>query len=61
MVSDFLLLFGQLGLFHLSNNDQDCLLAAIDLSETEAVEIFEYDKNNDGYWNGPKLLKLSGY
>lgn len=57
MVSDFLFLFGQLSLSHLSNNDQDCLLAATGLSETEVVEIFEYDKNNDGYWDRPKLLK----
>ena len=22
---------------------------------TEAVEVFEYEKNNDGYWDGAKL------
>ena len=57
MVSDFLLPFGRLGFSHLSPNDQKSLIATTGLSETEAVEIFEYGKNNEGYWDGPKLLK----
>lgn len=48
MILDFL---------HLLSNDQDFLLAATSLIDTEAVEIFEYRKNNDEYWDGPKLLK----
>ena len=57
MVSDFLLPFGRLGFSHLSEAEQNSLLTATDLTETEAVEIFEYGKNNDRYWDGPKLLK----
>ena len=57
MVSDFLLSFGWLGFSHLSDADQNSLLTATGLTEIEAVEIFEYGKNNNGYWDGPKLLK----
>ena len=57
IISDFLLSFRRFDLSHLSNVDQDFLKAATGLSETEAVEIFEYGKNNDGYWDRPKLLK----
>ena len=51
MVSDFLLPFGRLGFSHLPNGNLTSLI------ETEAVKIFEYGKNNDGYWDGLKLLK----
>ena len=27
------------------------------LTFRQAVELFEYGKNNEGYWNGPKLHK----
>lgn len=57
MVSDFFLLFGWFSLSYLSHNQQDFLMAITGLSESEAVEIFEYGKNNDGYWDGPKFLK----
>ena len=33
------------------------MIAITGLSETEAVEVFEYRKNNKEYWNEPKLLK----
>lgn len=57
MVSDFLLPFSQFGISNLSKEDQNWLLLTTGLAETKAVEIFEYGKNNDGYWDGPKLLK----
>ena len=28
-----------------------------ELSVTEAVELFEYEKTNQGYWDGPRLHK----
>lgn len=47
MVSDFLLFWSQLNLLSLSNIDQNKLVSlGISL---EAVEYFEYSKNNDGY------------
>lgn len=57
MISDFLFPFGRLRISHLSNEGQNLFQTATGLAEREAVEIFEYGKNNDGYWDGPKLLK----
>ena len=55
MVSDFLLPWSQLNLLSLSDTDQNELVSSeIPL---EAVEYFEYGKNNDGYWKGENLLK----
>lgn len=57
MISDFLLPFGRLGFSRLSNDNQNSLLAATVLAGTGVVENFEYEKYNDGYWDGHKLLE----
>lgn len=46
MVSKFLLPFSQLNLFSLSELSQQDLIERCGLTETEAVEIFEFGKNN---------------
>lgn len=57
MVSEFLLPFGRLNLSSLSELSQQDLVERCGLTETEAVEIFEFGKNNQGYWTGADLLK----
>lgn len=57
MVSEFLLPFGRLNLSSLSELSQQDLIERCGLTETEAVEIFEFGKNNQGYWTGADLLK----
>ena len=55
MVSEFILSFGRLNLTSLSPEKRQEVLEQTGLNHTEAVEIFEYRKNNDGYWDGAKL------
>lgn len=55
MAFEFLLPYGWLNLFSLSPEKREKIKEEIGLVETEAVEIFEYGKNNDGYWDGAKL------
>lgn len=55
MVSGFLLPFTCLGLSHLSKIQQE-IMRNTGLKFNKAVEILEYGKNNDGYWDGLKLL-----
>ena len=58
MVLDFLLLFGRLNLASLSSEQRNNIINKKPyLDNGEAVEIFEYGKNNDGYWDGAKLHK----
>lgn len=57
MVSDFLLPFSRLNLFQLSEEEQDRVVQLYGLSSKEAEEILEYGKNNEGYWDGVKLVK----
>lgn len=57
MVSEFLLPFGRLNLSFLSELSQKELVDKYGLTVTEAVEIFEFGKNNGGYWTGADLLK----
>ena len=57
MTSEFLLPFGRLNLFSLTPERREQIKEETRLVETEAVEIFEYGKNNDGYWDGAKLHK----
>ena len=57
MASDFLLPFGQLNLFSLSEEKKKKVIDKTGLTVTEAVELFEYGKSNEGYWDGPKLHK----
>ena len=55
MTSEFLLPFGRLNLASLSPEKRDEVVEKCGLVSTEAVEIFEYEKNNDGYWDEAKL------
>ena len=57
MVSEFLLPFGRLNLFSLSDEKQQEVMEKTGLTFKEAAELFEYGKNNEGYWDGPKLHK----
>ena len=54
MVSKFILPYGQLNLAFLISEKRKTVYRTR-LLEEEAVEIFEYGKNNDGYENGAKL------
>ncbi len=49
MTSEFLFLFGRLNLFSLTPERRKQIKEETRLVETEAVEIFEDGKNNDGY------------
>ena len=55
MASKFLLPFGRLNLSYLSEREKKEIVQKSGLKVTEVVEIFEYGKSNDGYWDGPKL------
>ena len=55
MTLEFLLPFSQLNLASLSPEKRDKVVEKCGLVSTKAVEIFEYGKNNDGYWDGAKL------
>ena len=55
MILEFLLPFGRLNLASLSPEKRDEVVEKCRFVSTEAVEIFEYGKNNDGYWDGAKL------
>ena len=57
MVSDFLLLFSWLNLFRLFQKKQHQVIEHYGLSSKEAVEILEYGKNNEDYWDRVKLVK----
>ena len=55
MTSEFILPFGRLNLASLSLKKREEIVQETGLIEIEAVEVFEYGKNNDGYWDGAKL------
>lgn len=55
MVSEFLLLFGRLNLSSSSSEKRQKFLEKTGLTHTEAIEIFEYGKNNNEYWDRAKL------
>lgn len=52
---EFLFSFNQLNLAFLSSEKKDKVVKKCGLVSTEVVEIFEYRKNNDRYWNKAKL------
>lgn len=54
MASEFLFLYSQLNLILLISEEKKAIYET-GLLEEKAVEIFEYEKNNDGYWDGAKL------
>ena len=55
MTSDFILPYGQLNLNFLTPKRREEIAQTTRLLETEAVEIFKYEKNNDEYWDRAKL------
>lgn len=55
MVSEFLLPFGRLNLLSLSKDKQQEIRQRTGLTVIKAEELFEYRKNNGGYWDGAKL------
>ena len=55
MISDFLLLFGQFNLAFLSSEKKKEVVEKCGFLDTEVVEIFKYEKNNNGYWDKTKL------
>ena len=57
MVSDFLLPFGRLNLSSLLEGEKKEVIDKTRLSVTKAVELFKYEKTNEGYWDGSKLHK----
>lgn len=57
MVSEFVLPFNCLNLFILSDKKQYKMIKKTRLILRKLVELFEYRKNNEKYWNGSKLHK----
>lgn len=57
MTSDFWLPFGRFNLASLSSQKRKEVVEKRGLLETEAVEMCEYRKNNDEYWDEAKLYK----
>ena len=57
MTSEFHLPYGQLNLASLTPEKREEVIQQTGSQEIEAVEIFEYGKNKDGYWDGAKLRK----
>lgn len=57
MTSEFYLPYGWLNLASLTPEKRKKVIQQTGLQKIEAVEIFEYGKNNDGYWDGAKLHK----
>lgn len=57
MISEFLLPFKKLKFLHLTPFSQAELVQTYGLTQTKAVEIFEFGKNNDRYWCRADLLK----
>lgn len=53
MVSDFLLFWKRLNLFHLQSHEREALIV-FGIPE-KAAKIFEYGQE-DGYWNGAKVV-----
>lgn len=57
MVSEFVLPFGRLNLSSLSQEKRDEIVSRTGMTLTEAIEIFKYGKNHEGYWDGAKLYQ----
>ena len=57
MVSEFIFPYGRLNLASFTPKKREEVVQQTGLKITEAVEIFEYGKNNNGYWDGAKLYK----
>ena len=57
MTSNFLLFFCQLNLAFLFSEKKKEVVEKCGLLEIEVVEIFKYEKKNNGYWDRAKLNK----
>ena len=57
MVSEFSLSYGRLNLASFTLEKSEEVVQQTGLTTTEAVEVFKYRKNNDGYWDEAKLHK----
>ena len=57
IVSNFLLLFGHLNIFSLFEGKRKEVMEKIRLTIIEAVELFEYKKANERYWDRSKFHK----
>lgn len=57
IVSDFLFLFDRLNHLSLSEEIKREVMDKTGLTIIETVELFEYGKSNEGYWDGPRLHK----
>lgn len=57
MTSEFIFLFGCLNLAFFTPERRNEIMKQMNLVVTEAVEVFEYGKNNERYWDGVKLHK----
>lgn len=55
MILKFILHFTYFNLAFLTFKQKEDILEKTGLTHTRVVEIFEYRKNNDGYWDGTKL------
>lgn len=56
MVSEFIFPYSRLNLASLTSEERKTIWKT-GLLEEEVVEIFKYEKNNDGYWDGAKLYQ----
>ena len=56
IVSKFILPYSRLNLTSLTSEERETIQGT-GLLEEEAVEIFKYGKNNDGYWDRAKLYQ----
>lgn len=54
MVSEFIISYDQWNLAFLISEQKETIRRT-GLLEEEAIEIFEYEKNNDNLWDGAKL------
>ncbi len=59
MTSEFLLPFGQLDLASFNPEKREEVVEKCELLAKEAVEIFDFKRNNDEYWIGAKLQVVS--
>lgn len=57
MASNFIFLFYQLNLLSFSEKKKKEMINKMGLTIMEAIELFEYKKSNEGYWNRFKLDK----
>ena len=57
MIFELIFAYGQLNLAFLTPEKKNEVIQQTGLKFTKAAKIFEYGKNNDGYWDEIKLYK----